>query len=290
MIIGQIIGGLGNQMFQYAFYEYLSMMKNNQLKLDLSLFNGYKLHNGYELQRVFNIEEAIATEEEINQLKSKYSLLFKIENKLLSKNFIFGRSHFKENNFKINQKILNETVRSFYVEGYFQTGKYIQELQANLFQFNTELNEKEKELFEDNNIVSIHIRGGDYLNNKKDKILFGDICTNSYYLKAIDYIKAHVKNPTFLIFTNDIEYSNQLLKNEDFQIVDWNQGKNSFRDMYLMSKCKHNIIANSSFSWWGAWLNSNRSKIVISPKKWFNDNNINQIDIVPKDWIRVSSL
>ena len=288
MIIGKIIGGLGNQMFQYAFYKYLSLHKKSNLQLDLSSFNDYELHNGYELEKVFGIREEIASVDEIDRYKSKYPLLFKIENKLFSKNNIFGPKHFKENNFLINDKIFNKNINDFYVEGYFQTDKYIREIESeirDLYRFSTELTDKEETLLE-NNCVSIHIRGGDYLTNEKDRKLFGDICTSDYYKKAIQYMKENVKDPSFLIFTNDVDYSQEILDNEQFKIIDWNKGENSFRDMYLMSLCKHNIIANSSFSWWGAWLNTNNSKIVIAPDKWFNDTSINQEDIIPGNWSR----
>lgn len=288
MIIGQIIGGLGNQMFQYSFYKYLSLLKKCDLKLDISLFDSYKLHNGYELENVFKIIETKARQEEINIFKSKYLLFFKIENKLLKKNFIFGKQHYKENKFSINQKIFDNLNTDFYIEGYFQTFKYIQELQPNLFEFQTHLTESEKSLLQ-GNIVSIHIRGGDYVTNQSDNKLFGNICTSKYYHNAISYIKNHVENPIFLIFTNDKEYAKKLLASENFKIIDWNGSKNSFRDMYLMSQCRHNIIANSSFSWWGAWLNTNNSKIVVAPKKWFNDSSMNQKDIIPPTWIKVSS-
>ncbi len=288
MIIGQIIGGLGNQMFQYAFYKYLSVNKITDLKLDLSLFENYPLRNGYELEDIFTINEQIATQDEIRNFKSKYPLFFKIENKLLNKNFIFGSSHYKENKFYIDTKIFDENLKDFYVEGYFQTYKYIQELNQILFQFQMKLSEAEEQLLQ-GNVVSIHIRGGDYITSKKDNVLFGNICTSNYYKNAIEYIKNSVKDPIFLIFTNDTQYAKQLLNGENFKIVDWNSGKESFRDMYLMSLCKHNIIANSSFSWWGAWLNKNDSKIVIAPNKWFNDNSIYQNDITPSDWIKVNS-
>ena len=288
MIIGQIIGGLGNQMFQYAFYKYLSVNKKTELKLDLSLFKNYSLHNGYELKNIFNIDEQIATHDEVMRFKSKFPLLCKIENKIFNKNFICGTHHYKENKFYIDTKIFDEKRKDFYVEGYFQTYKYIQELNQNLFQFQIKLSETEEKLLQDN-VVSIHIRGGDYITNKKDKALFGNICTEKYYKNAIEYINNFVKDPIFLIFTNDKDYAVQLLNGENFQIIDWNNGKESFRDMYLMSLCKHNIIANSSFSWWGAWLNNNDSKIVIAPNKWFNDNSIYQNDITPSSWIKVDS-
>lgn len=289
MIIGKIIGGLGNQMFQYAFYKYLSSSKKTNLKLDLLSFEDYELHNGYELEKVFGIIEEITSVDEIDCYKSKYPLLFKIENKLFSKNNVFGPNHFKENNFSLDDNVFNESLNDFYVEGYFQTDKYIRKIECeirDLYRFKTELTSKEEVLLE-NNCVSIHIRGGDYLTNENDSKLFGNICTLNYYKKAIQYIKENVKNPNFLIFTNDIDYSKKIFDSEQFKIVDWNKGESSSRDMYLMSLCKHNIIANSSFSWWGAWLNTNSSKIVISPNKWFNNTSINQEDIIPNKWIRL---
>ena len=289
MIIGQIIGGLGNQMFQYAFYKYLAFIKNSELKLDLTLFDVYKLHNGYELKGIFGIDEVIAANDELEMYKSKYSLLFKIENKIFNKNVIFGKKHFKENKFYIDEKIFDKNINDFYVEGYFQTYKYIQTLGENIFQFRTALSDEEDKLLQ-GNVISIHIRGGDYITRKKDNKLFGNICTIEYYQNAIKYIKENVQKPVFLVFTNDKEYAVELLHGESFQIVDGNSGKNSFRDMYLMSQCKHNIIANSSFSWWGAWLNKNDSKIVIAPTRWFNDDSIDQSNIVPSSWIKVSSL
>lgn len=289
MIVGKVLGGLGNQMFQYTFYKYLSLTKGLPTKIDLSGFNEYSLHNGYELDNVFAIEEKIATLEEVESYKTKYPLLFKVENKLLNKNIIFGKRHFKENNFFVNKKIFCDDIVDLYIEGYFQTHKYIDYIESNygeLFKFNTPLSASEQKILH-KNCVAIHIRGGDYLTNPKDRALFGNICTKEYYQKAIECVKSKVENPVFLIFTNEPVYAKQLLNDEDFEIVDWNTGKQSYRDMYLMSLCKHNIIANSSFSWWGAWLNQNDNKIVIAPSKWFNSDKISQKDICPNSWVRI---
>lgn len=291
MIIGKVIGGLGNQMFQYTFYKYLAYTKNVNLKLDLEDFKNYDLHNGFELKKVFDVKESISFDIENFSYKSKFTLLFKLENKLLNKNIFFGKKHFKENNYLINPRIFNHNVIDFYVEGYFQTYKYIEYLNnqgISLFKFNTYLNEEEKALLQ-NNSVSIHIRGGDYIKNPKDKKLFGNICTTQYYKSAIKYMKQNVHNPRFIVFTNDIDYAKTILLNEEYNIVTWNDGENSFRDIYLMTQCKHNIIANSSFSWWGAYLNLNSNKFVISPSKWFNSKKIDQKNIIPSNWLRISN-
>lgn len=290
MIIGKIIGGLGNQMFQYVFYKYLSETKKVELKLDLEDFKSYNLHNGYELIKVFNIDEQISTLIDNNYYQSKVPLLFKIENKLFKKNLLFGKSHFKESSYVINNKIFNNDILNLYVEGYFQTSKYMDYLidkNISLFNFNTSLTKKEKIILS-GNTVSIHIRGGDYINNPKDKQLFGNICTKNYYLGAIKYIRSRINKPKFIVFTNDLGYAEGILSGEDYEFVTWNSGKDSFRDIFLMTQCKHNIIANSSFSWWGAYLNQTKNKIVISPSIWFNNSKINQDNIIPNEWIKVS--
>ena len=292
MIVGKIIGGLGNQMFQYSFYKYLSVEKKCNLKLDLSLFDTYDLHYGYELEKVFGIREELASSSEVNALMSKYPLLFKIENKIFNKNYCFGSFHFKENNFYIDNKIFYKKYNNFYVEGYFQTNQYINKINdemKQLFQFKTILSSRESDLISGNSI-SIHIRGGDYLTNPQDKKLFGNICTKEYYKRAIRYMQTKIQNPKFIVFTNDNTYAKSIFEKFDYNlyIVDWNKDENSYRDMHLMSQCKHNIIANSSFSWWGAWLNKNPNKSVISPSEWLNNQKINQDNIIPKNWIKIN--
>jgi hypothetical protein len=132
--------------------------------------------------------------------------------------------------------------------------------------------------------VSIHIRRGDYLSSKFVDG-FSNICTIDYYNRSIDKIKSNLDLPVFFVFSDDQEWVKQNIIIKNAFYLNHNIGKNSWQDMYLMSKCKHNIIANSSFSWWGAWLNSNNQKIVIAPKKWWND--FKQDDVVPETWVRL---
>ena len=134
------------------------------------------------------------------------------------------------------------------------------------------------------NAVSLHVRRGDYLLAKNMSVL--GVCGLDYYKKAIEYVAKNVKNPYFFLFSDDIPWVEENLKiNYPYEIVDINNGKNSFYDLWLMKNCKHNIIANSSFSWWGAWLNENPNKIVVAPKKWMNT--IKKVEVCPKDWIRI---
>lgn len=112
--------------------------------------------------------------------------------------------------------------------------------------------------------VSVHLRRGDYL-DEKNTAMFGNICTDAYYRKAIEYVKTLCSNPHFYIFSDDIPYVRHQFTGEEYTVVDINHGRDSFFDMWLMSRCRHNICANSTFSFWGARLNSNDNKIMIRP-------------------------
>jgi hypothetical protein len=139
-----------------------------------------------------------------------------------------------------------------------------------------------KEKIANENSVFIGIRRGDYLSSKKMKNHYGETDLN-YYKKAIDYIKNKVKNPKFYIFSNEIEW---IKRNVDIdgEVIYRDNYVSDSQELYLMSKCKHSIIGNSTFHWWGAWLNNNKGKIVIAPKRWFADNS--PIEIIPDKWIK----
>ena len=183
-----------------------------------------------------------------------------------------------------------ERTDSVYYDGYWQNeGNFrdIRNLVLTAFTFPEFLDEKNKMLackLKAYNSVSCHIRRGDYL-----KIPTMCVCTPEYYVQAIDKMNKLVNPNLYCVFSDDINWCknhlSQLWEGKKVVYVDWNKGKESFRDMQLMSLCKHNIIANSSFSWWGAWLNQNEKKIVIAPEKWMNKNLIN--DPICNDWMRV---
>jgi hypothetical protein len=135
-----------------------------------------------------------------------------------------------------------------------------------------------------NNSVSIHIRRGDYMNEVNYKT-FGSVCTIAYYKQAIEKIKATVVNPIFFIFSNDITWVKENELFNDMTIIDSFKGKDSWKDMLLISKCKHQINSNSTFGWWGAWLNANEEKQVIVPY-YFINYTITK-DLYPNEWIKV---
>lgn len=291
MIIVKIMGGLGNQMFQYAFARKL-VSCGKQVKLDLSYYD--KIPQGdtvrkYELGR-FKCKIEIAEDKDISKYKGFIRQIYDLIGKytgLYTPGIIVEDKEFQLSD------ILGFDNK--YLIGYWQSEKYFEDIRDILMD---ELSFDKEEIGDENcelireivnaseNSVSIHVRGGDYL-NKSNAEMFGNICTNEYYCRACDYLKNLIGNVRFYLFTNDTEWvrSNRLLSGYDVKIIDWNTEDNSWIDMYLMSLCKHNIIANSSFSWWGAWLNRNPDKIVIAPSRWSNDSMI--FDEVPKEWVKV---
>ena len=280
MFIVNCKGGLGNQMFQYAFYKSLGK-GGAKTKLYIGDFDIEQMHNGFELDKIFAISDNYATKQDRDNL-AKNGILFKILRKLKLYN-----SYYIERDFSYNNNYLKYTGNCFF-DGYWQSEKYFSNCMDEIrhdFEFpaldhKNMLIAKEIELV---NSVSIHVRMGDYVNHP----LHGGICTLEYYKKAIESIHTKITNPVFYIFSNNISWCQQNLSLPNAIYVMGNEEKNSYKDMYLMSLCKHNIIANSSFSWWGAWLNSNPNKMVIAPKKWFNDPKMNTKDLIPEKWYKI---
>jgi len=269
MKIVKFLGGLGNQMFQYAFYLSLSN-KHNKVKADISGFENYELHNGLELENIFNIKLDKASTFSIKIFDPTYSTwIYRKLRRILN----LKKAYLKEQNpFLFDNGVLNDSKNRMYW-GYWQNVGYFEHINDKIrhsFIFKNPLENENlniSKLIIESESVSIHIRRGDYIGHD----LLGGICDLNYYKEAISLIKSHVLNPTFFIFSNDIEWCKENLKIIEAYYISWNRNKESYIDMQLMSICKHNIIANSSFSWWGAWLNPNKSKIVIAPKKWIND-------------------
>jgi len=176
--------------------------------------------------------------------------------------------------------------------GLFQTYKFAEKVKDLLikdFMFLDKIENKLKmirDYIAAENTISVHIRRGDYLVGN-NKWIYGDICTQKYYVNAMSYMKNTIKNCKFIFFSNDIEWVKKNYNIKDAIYINQTLFDNyqDWYDMYLMSMCKHNIIANSTFSWWGAWLNSNKEKIVIAPSKWVNL--CDYKDIYPDDWIKI---
>lgn len=280
-------GGIGNQMFQYAFYLKMRSLDPHTY-IHLKKIKDAGEHNGYELERVFGI--CIPSGE---YWITRLLLLPGIGSIL--KHLLF-RKKYRERvyySFRDNKEVFsNRFPKSSHLVGYWQSEKYFEDILPQIretFRFNERrLNsftrELAKELAEVPSSVSVHIRRGDYLTpHYFDN--YGNICTDEYYSKAINYMKKQTDTPRFYIFTDDVEWAKEHFISDTTVIVEWNIGHESWQDMYLMSLCKHHIIANSSFSWWAAWLNPNPAKIVIAPARWINTQDA--LEACPEMWIRI---
>lgn len=277
MLMIQMSGGLGNQMFIYALYRAL---QNAGKTVSIDDFTHYADigRNDLCIEKIFPIHYQKGTREEYNRLTdSSLAIYQRVRRK------IAGR---KEKLYKEKDAIRYESdiflQEDAYLEGYWQSQKYF-EIVADCLKRELVFNWTEipmsaqafKELMSKGNSVSVHIRRGDYLSPQFAPI-YGGICTDEYYQSAMDYLRERLGNCTFYLFTNDREWGKSMEK-DDLKLVDCADAQQAYVDLALMSVCKHNIIANSSFSWWGAWLNSNPDKLVVAPSRWLNHSSAQDI-------------
>lgn len=291
MIIVKIIGGLGNQMFQYAAARALAIRKGVPLKLDISAFATYYLHQGFELSRVFNCSADIARTEDVRRMLG-WQTNPRVSN-LLSK---FNLAAFRSRELVIEPSFsywpgIDEAPDDCYLTGYWQSEKYFSSSATQIrqgFTFRESMNDLNSMIAEkilSVNSVSLHVRRGDYLTDKNANETHG-LCSINYYKNSIEYISRNTRNPKYFIFSDDIEWAKSNLKIDgQSDYICFNKNEESYNDMRLMSLCNHHIIANSSFSWWGAWLNPNPTKLVVSPQPWFANPHIDTRDLIPVDWI-----
>ncbi|MDC1357004.1 alpha-1,2-fucosyltransferase [Pseudomonadota bacterium] len=274
MIIIKLQGGLGNQMFQFAFAYNLQKKWGVEVKFDLSWFKNQKVYTHVLLEEVFNIDLNIANKKEISEMIGwrKFRLINKVFNLV---NFT-SKSYIKEDINKDYVKITNDLDLKYY-EGYWQNWNYFDEYKKELnkiFTFNNNINNTYKywaQSIIESNSVCIHLRRGDYFKEKKNESIFHELKSN-YFNQAINIIEKENKNLKYFIFSDDITFAKKLfIKKNNFFYIDCNQGSESFRDMQLMSLSKYIIISNSTFSWWAAWLNYEKKNKIIAPKFWFKN-------------------
>jgi hypothetical protein len=285
MIVIRLQGGLGNQMFQYAAGLSLANKLDTNLKLDVSWFENMKevdTPRFYELGNFSLQQDFITSNQYYFIYDSMKKRLLSVGKARLSK---YSEPHFQyDNNF---EKIKNNT----YLEGYFQTEEYFKNLRPLIiknFAIKNKPSAKSKEIINmahKYESVSLHVRRGDYVTNKNASKFHG-LMGEDYYKKAISIMNKKIKNPKYFIFSDEIDW---VKKNFDLPkgSVFITHNKSGIEDMRIMIECRHNIIANSSFSWWGAWLGQNTDKTVIAPKVWFLDNIINTSDIIPSRWQKI---
>ncbi|MEK7594262.1 MAG: alpha-1,2-fucosyltransferase [Patescibacteria group bacterium] len=292
MIIAKLMGGLGNQMFQYAAAVGIAEKLGTAVAIDKSWFDTavdvdtprrYEL-DGFALQQAFVNPERLTLVSDRNKT-AKTKLYDLTKGRIKPRVLVY-----KESGHGFDSRVLklqNNTL----LDGFWQTEKYFAHARNKLledFEFTNPPSSKNQQLLRDisgSNAISLHVRRGDYANNANTNAFHG-LTGLDYYKAAVAKIAKQVKDPTFFVFSDDPEWCKQNLK-IDFPSTYVSHNKDGIEDMRLMTHCQHHIIANSSFSWWGAWLNPNPDKIVIAPKKWFNDTSMDTKDILPEEWIKL---
>ena len=290
-------GGLGNQLFQYAFGRAVALHRQEKLILDLSWF--YKENLTFFMKNIKDKYLSLLKNRPfvLNSPASRRFCLndFVLEKTVKKRFFCFSdkkalvfQSSKKGFDDKLYQEILNSEKKDIYLKGYWQSHKYFEKYAK---QIKEELQQKNlvKSIKTNNpkeNLVAIHFRRGDYVAYKGAKNLFGSLQIR-YYLEGIKAIKKEVSNPRFLIFSDDIEWVKKNFKTqEDAEYVD---PRGETEDFFKMVECDHFIIANSTYSWWAAWLSNNKNSCVVAPNQWYSDIEINKFtqDIIPASWLKL---
>lgn len=286
-----VFGGLGNQMFQYAYM--LSWRALGQRAEICPISFRMKDHNGFELPEVFGPvrkDVGFSWSRFVFAVYRGFKKVFpkrlhdKVDNVLGVKTIV--QSDHARYEDKCND--VTQGKRIVFCRGVWQSEKYFVSAVSEVrdaFKFDEEqLSDNSRSVLKkirETNAVSIHVRRGDYLSFGN----WSEMCPLDYYKRAFALVSERVENPYFFVFSDDKDYVKQYFDMENCTVVDFNSGKDSWQDMCLMSNCKSNIIANSTFSWWGAWLNGNLEKVVVAPKCWFPGSQ--EDDIVPDGWIRL---
>jgi hypothetical protein len=268
MIAVVLKDGLGNQLFQYAAARSLAARKKTKLKLDISSYKVNKIRT-YSLHH-FAIQEDFITDNEKLALRAR-----NVVSRGMKKLGMSAPTHrFHEKDFHYDPTFF-DLPDNLYIEGYWQSEKYFLPIETIIrkeFVVKSEPDQTNKALLEQiktGNSVSLHVRRGDYVTDSNVNSIHG-VCSLSYYQQAVEYMTQRVNDPRFFIFSDDIDWVKQNLRIDNSPVSYMtHNGYKDYEDLRLMYSCKYNIVANSSFSWWGAWLNNYKDKIVIAPVNWF---------------------
>ena len=296
MITTRIFGGLGNQMFQYAAGKALALRAGQTLRLDTHWFlhiSKNLTHRDYELSIYKNI--SAPTGNYLNFFQRNH---FDRTHRFISEHiFDYETTFFNlcyEGNKNWSDAFLTPENKNYNLNGYWQSEDYFKDCKDQIkhdFMF-PELDDiRDLKFLQEtkmSTVVSLHVRRGDYISLDGSQTLLGNVCTKEYYQSAIKLIQSKIDDFRFAVFSDEVNWVKENLSLPDNTLfIDWHTGKNSFRDMQLMSLCDHHIIANSSFSWWGAWLGQNENKIVIAPNRWLNAEDPLNSTRCPELWIRI---
>ncbi len=290
MIIVKLISGLGNQLFQYMFGRQAAMVNNMPLKVDTSFYETQGLRD-YKLGH-YKMAAQIASKEDIERVLRIYDPINKVQRYFSG----YNKYYYKEKKaWGYDPLVADAAKGGIYLDGYWQNYKYYTNINNGFLNEVTLINEAELSQYnvystikQDKQSVSIHIRRGDYITDKDANKMMG-VLSLDYYNRAVAYIRNHLSDPRFYVFSDDLNWAADNLKLDGLvELVDIANGEKDYIELDLMSKCRNNIIANSTFSWWGAFINKNPAKIVIGPKKWVPAPEINaEIDLLFPEWIKI---
>lgn len=286
MIIVAIMGGLGNQLFQYAVGRALSYKFGYDLVLDTRWFK----NNQTVTQRKYKLHHYPITARLLNKQEKKWAMLNEHPFlRQLSINLCRWKYYYERDTYVFDEQVLHLPDNN-YLYGYWQSYKYFEEIndiirqEFNLLTPMGDMDNKTAEKINDTNAISLHIRRGDYLLKPIER----GLCSLAYYQKAVDFLNQRVEAPHYFVFSDDHEWVIKNLKiPAQTTYIIHNNEENAFQDLRLMSLCRHHIMANSSFSWWGSWLNHKQGKIVIAPNRWLGKNAT--ADLIPSNWITMSN-
>ncbi len=297
LVIARLMGGLGNQMFQYATARALALRRGAALKFDITGFSevGSHTERRYELDSL-RIHGGPADAVDLGRFGRIRRAGFPRLDRVL-RWLRIDRSNgdwpvYREPHFQFDPA-LPELRAPVYLDGYWQSERYFSDIAALLrqeFTAKAPLDPKNNALAQSIdavNAVSLHVRRGDYVDNPATNRFHG-ICSLDYYQRALDYISLRVEAPHLFVFSDDQQWTRANLRyTAATTFVDVNDPEHGYRDMGLMARCRHHIIANSSFSWWGAWLNPSHEKIVVAPDRWFSASRNDTRDLIPSSWVRL---
>ncbi|MDT8284420.1 MAG: alpha-1,2-fucosyltransferase [Thermovirgaceae bacterium] len=287
MIIVRLMGGLGNQMFQYAAGKRLALARGVELKLDTGFFERYP-SRAFTLN-AYPISEKVAARGEIRRLIYGGKPWWKLQTSK-ARRAAKESSPFiaREEYFHFNENLMTLGDRA-YLDGYWQSERYFTDISEKIRTLFTPISVSRKARDMDDRIsscnsVSLHVRRGDYVHDVSASEVHVSLSTD-YYMDAVAYLEAILGYLEIFLFSDDLPWvkKNLQLKHRATAVEDFSD----VEDMWLMSRCRHNIIANSSFSWWGGWLNRNVGKTVIAPRDWFRPEKYDTVDLIPPGWVRL---
>lgn len=273
MKIIKFVGGLGNQMFQYAFYKSCEAV-DSETYADLTQYETYKFHQGFELEKLFNVELRRASFKQIRKFGYTSSKLGKLAQRFMPDK----DGYIREKCIGYDASIFEKWNSGIYYDGFWQSYRYfiqIQDTLQNDFKCKKTLSSKSQAMIEQINdrMVAVHIRRADFLEKRNSHLM--NLSESNYYELAISKIKEIIDDPQFVFFSDDLNWVREHFSIDNSIYVDWNTGVDAYQDMIIMSYFKNIITANSTFSWWGAWMNPlSKKKLIICPQKWYNVNSV----------------